>query len=173
VQFSHTGHRYLLGYDASDFGIWDRTAPGGPVERFPRSDDGWSQAWQRYASLEPNSQPVQAAGAAPSPYGASAPTAAWGQPQSGAYHAPQARATNGMAVASLVLGLVGLITFWLFAIPPILALVFGLVGRSQIKTSGGRQEGDGMAIAGIVTGIVGMVIFVIVLIVNVNTSTRF
>ena len=170
VQFSHTGHRYLLGYDASDFGIWDRTAPGGPVERFPRSDDGWSQAWQRYASLEPNNQPVHDAGAAP--YGAPAPTGAWGQPQT-AYHAPQARATNGMAVASLVLGLVGLITFWLLAIPPILALVFGLVGRSQIKMSGGRQEGDGLAIAGIVTGIVGMVIFVIVLIVNINTNSRF
>jgi hypothetical protein len=172
VQFSHTGHRYLLGYDASDFGIWDRTAPGGPVERFPRTDDGWSQAWQRYASLEPTNQPVSAAGA-PGQYGAPATAAAWGQPQAGAYHAPQARATNGMAVASLVLGLVGLVTFWLLAIPPILALVFGLVGRSQIKMSGGAQEGDGLAIAGIVTGIVGMVIFVIVLIVNINTNTRF
>jgi hypothetical protein len=39
--------------------------------------------------------------------------------------------------------------------------------------SGGAQEGDGLAIAGIVTGIVGMVIFVIVLIVNINTNTRF
>ncbi len=173
VQFSHTGHRYLLGYDATDFGIWDRTAPGGPVERFPRSDAGWSRAWQRYASLEPNNQPVQAAAAAPGPYGAPAAAGAWGQPQYGAYQPVQPRATNGMAVASLVLGLVGLVTFWLLAIPPILALVFGLVGRSQIKISGGRQEGDGLAIAGIVTGIVGMVIFVIVLIVNINTNTRF
>ena len=81
--------------------------------------------------------------------------------------------TLPLVFPSLVLGLVGLITFWLLAIPPILALVFGLVGRSQIKMSGGRQEGDGLAIAGIVTGIVGMVIFVIVLIVNINTSTRF
>src|SRR4051794_16608043 len=45
VQFSHTGQRYLLGYDATHFGIWDRSAPGAAVERFPRSDDGWAQAW--------------------------------------------------------------------------------------------------------------------------------
>jgi hypothetical protein len=171
VQFSHTGQRYLLGYDATDFGIWDRAAPGGPVERFPRSDDGWSQAWQRYASLEPNSQPVQAVAPAAGPAAAPAPAGPWGQQQYGA-PAP-ARATNGMAVASLVLGLVGLVTFWLLAVPPILAVVFGLVGRSQIKLTGGRQEGDGMAVAGIILGIVGMVIFVIVLIVSINSNPRF
>jgi hypothetical protein len=77
-----------------------------------------------------------------------------------------------MAVASLVLGLVGLVTFWLLAVPPILALVFGLVGRGQIKASGGQQDGDGLAIAGIVLGIVGMAIFVIVLI-NAGNSGRF
>jgi hypothetical protein len=76
-------------------------------------------------------------------------------------------------VASLVLGLVGLVTFWLLAVPPILAVVFGLVGRSQIKLTGGRQEGDGMAVAGIILGIVGMVIFVIVLIVSINSNPRF
>jgi hypothetical protein len=25
-----------------------------PIERFPRSDDGWGQAWQRYAAIERN-----------------------------------------------------------------------------------------------------------------------
>src|SRR5438874_2445887 len=49
VQFSHTGQRYLLGFGSDFFGIWDRAAPGPPVERFPRTDAGWSQAWTRYA----------------------------------------------------------------------------------------------------------------------------
>ena len=62
VQLSHSGERFLLGWGEGFFGIWDRTRPGPPVERFPRTDDGWSQAWLRYRSLEPNAVEVGAAG---------------------------------------------------------------------------------------------------------------
>jgi hypothetical protein len=54
VRYSHTGYRYVLGYGADFFGIWDRQSPTMPAERFPRTDEGWRQAWMRYASLEPN-----------------------------------------------------------------------------------------------------------------------
>ena len=54
VEFTHTGSRYLLGYGGDFFGIWDRNAPQQPIERFPRNDQGWTSAWQRYASIEPN-----------------------------------------------------------------------------------------------------------------------
>ncbi len=54
VEFTHSGERYLLGYTDDSFGIWDRQTPTTPTERFPRSDDGWRQAWQRYVSLERN-----------------------------------------------------------------------------------------------------------------------
>ena len=54
LQYTHTGTRYLLGYGQSFFGIWDRQTPGQPVERFPRSDDGWAQAWRRYTQIETN-----------------------------------------------------------------------------------------------------------------------
>ena len=179
VQFSHTGQRYLLGYDASDFGIWDRSAPNAPIERFPRSDDGWSQAWQRYSSLEPHSQPVQAApapayGAQPGagPYGAQPGAGPYGTQPGGAYgtqpgspfvtppasvpwqssppayYVPQQRRQNGMAVASLVLGIVG----FACCVAWILALVFGYQGRKQIDQSYGRQTGRGLATAGIVLG---------------------
>jgi hypothetical protein len=70
---------------------------------------------------------------------------------------------NGLAVASLVLGLVGIFTFALLAIPPILAVIFGLVGRNQIRKSGGRQSGEGMALAGIILGAIETVVFVILL----------
>jgi len=59
------------------------------------------------------------------------------------------RPTNGLAVASMVLGIL-----WVYWIGSILALVFGYVARDQIKRSG--QGGDGMAIAGIVLGWVGV-----------------
>jgi outer membrane biosynthesis protein TonB len=54
VEFTHTGGRYLLGYGADHFGIWDRNAPQQPLERFPRNDQGWAAAWQRYSSIETN-----------------------------------------------------------------------------------------------------------------------
>ena len=54
IEFTHSGERYLLGYGHDFFGIWDRQAPATPVERFPRNDAGWSQAWQRYAAIEHN-----------------------------------------------------------------------------------------------------------------------
>jgi hypothetical protein len=54
IEFTHTGSRYLLGYGADYFGIWDRNAPQQPIERFPRNDQGWGTAWQRYASIENN-----------------------------------------------------------------------------------------------------------------------
>ncbi len=54
VKYTHSGTRYLLGYGADFFGIWDRQDPSAPVERFPRTDDGWAQAWRRYTQIEDN-----------------------------------------------------------------------------------------------------------------------
>jgi len=54
LQYTHSGTRYLLGYGQTFFGIWDRQDPSAPVERFPRSDDGWAQAWRRYTQIENN-----------------------------------------------------------------------------------------------------------------------
>lgn len=53
LQFSHSGQRYLLGYGIDFFGVWDRLQPGAPVRRFPRTDDGWNQAWAAYVAMEP------------------------------------------------------------------------------------------------------------------------
>jgi hypothetical protein len=64
------------------------------------------------------------------------------------YATPYAVTTNGFAIASLVLGILG--GFACFGW--ILALVFGYMARSQIDASGGMQRGRGMAIAGIILG---------------------
>lgn len=72
---------------------------------------------------------------------------------------------NAFAVVSLVLGVLG---GWLFA------LVFGYVGRTQIKRSNGRQRGSGLAIAGIVLGWIGVaatVVVVLVLIVAASSGS--
>ena len=62
VRYSHSGYRYVLGYDSDYFGIWDRQSPNAPAERFPRSDEGWRQAWIRFSSLEPGSVSVPQGG---------------------------------------------------------------------------------------------------------------
>jgi|SRR5687768_10768732 len=58
---------------------------------------------------------------------------------------------NGLAVASLVLGIL-----WIYWIGSILAVVFGAVARKQITESNGAQSGGGLATAGLVLGLVGL-----------------
>lgn len=59
--------------------------------------------------------------------------------------------TNGMAIASLVLGIVGIFLPFL----SILAVIFGGIGISKANQG---ASGKGMAIAGLVLGILGMLV---------------
>lgn len=67
VRYTHSGYRYVLGYGADFFGVWDRQSPTTPAERFPRTDDGWRQAWTRFAALEPRHVTVPQSGGASAP----------------------------------------------------------------------------------------------------------
>jgi len=58
---------------------------------------------------------------------------------------PEAK-TSGLAIASLVLGILGLITCGVTAL---VGLVLGIVGLVSIKNSQGRLKGSGLATAGI------------------------
>jgi hypothetical protein len=81
-------------------------------------------------------------------------------------YAPQSRAgTNGMAVAGLVCGIVGVFLFSIILGP--LAIVFGSLGMHR---SAGSQ---GMARAAIILGIVDLVIFAVMVIVAVNNNGSF
>ena len=66
---------------------------------------------------------------------------------------PVVAKTNGMAVASLVLGCVAVAFCF---VPSILAIVLGYISKGQIDRSQGTQNGRGLAIAGIVLGWVGI-----------------
>jgi hypothetical protein len=131
--------------------------PVGAVAPAPAGASGLPPQPFPGAPLPPPPPPVAAYGAPPSMQ----PPPGYGQPL------PVGQTTNGLAIASLVLGIV-----WVFGLGSILAVIFGFVGRKQIRQSGGRQSGGGMAIAGIVLGFVGVVglILWIVLVIAVTTS---
>ena len=75
VRYTHSGHRYVLGYGADTFGIWDRQSPGAPSETFPRTDEGWRSAWIRFVGLEPGHVVVEPGPQAATPPSAPATTA--------------------------------------------------------------------------------------------------
>ncbi|MGD0650119.1 MAG: DUF4190 domain-containing protein [Verrucomicrobiia bacterium] len=63
---------------------------------------------------------------------------------------------SGLAIASLVLGILGL-TCIVPVIGAILALIFGIVALNRISKSGSQITGQGQAVAGLVIGAVGLV----------------
>ena len=80
--------------------------------------------------------------------------------QAPAYQLPayRVRQTNGLAVASMILGIL-----WLYWLGSVLALIFGLVAIAQIKRK--DQDGMGMAIAGAILGGVGIGVLALIIIV--------
>jgi len=76
----------------------------------------------------------------------------------------QQKKTAGIAITSLVLGILGLLTIWvcigvLFAIP---AVICGHIGYSRVRKSGGVLAGDGVALAGLITGYLSIALIPII-----------
>jgi Domain of unknown function (DUF4190) len=88
-----------------------------------------------------------------------------GKPVAAASTTPQPR-VNGMAVASMVLGILGLFFFGVILGP--LAIIFGCIANGKIKESPEEFTGECQAKAGIICGIIALVLWVIVLIVYVG-----
>ena len=81
-------------------------------------------------------------------------------------HTGRAKAgtTNGLAIASMVLGIL-----WLYWVGSVLAIIFGAIALKQIQRRG--QSGRGMAIAGLVLGIVGAATFLLLVSIGPGSST--
>lgn len=94
-------------------------------------------------------------------------TSAPGAPyQPGQYYAVGPQLKNGLGVAGMVCGIIGLVLGFIplfgifFAVPlGILGVVFGAVGLRRAKR--GEANNRGMAIAGLVTGILALVVGII------------
>jgi len=111
----------------------------------------------------PASAPVPPAPPVPSPPAyAYAPPPGFPPPPA-AY--PVKAKTNGMALASMILGIVGItvgLCLIFFPVMPILAVVFGHLGLSQTRSTG--APGRGYAITGLVTGYIGIALAILWLI---------
>lgn len=139
---------YPQAYPQEPYAQPDYPQPGYPQPGYPQAGYGYPQpgypqpAYPQAGYAQPGY--AQPGYALPTTYAA------------GGYAYPAAQSTNGLAVASLVLGIVGL-----FVIPflgSVAAVITGHIGRRQIRERG--EAGDGMALGGLITGYLGVAIWV-------------
>lgn len=64
---SHRGTRYGVGAGPDFYGLWDLQAPASePLQRFPRTEQGWREAWTEFTKVD---RPVETRTAAGSGQG--------------------------------------------------------------------------------------------------------
>ncbi|MFC4951217.1 DUF4190 domain-containing protein [Pseudonocardia sp. GCM10023141] len=132
-----------------------------PTQNLPAQE----QAAPYFPAPPPGQQPYAQQPYAQQQYGA--PPPGWGYPAPPPYAWAVPRATNGMAIAAMILGIV-----WVYWIGSLLALVLGYTARAQIKRTG--EGGDGMALAGIILGWIGIGVLAAILIFSgVLSATRY
>jgi hypothetical protein len=121
----------------------------------------------------PPQQPPQGYGPPPQQ-----PPQGYGPPPPPGYGPPQgmpgAPLPKGMAIASLILGIVSLVIcfIWYVSIPcGVVAIILGAISIS--KCNKGEAAGKGMATAGLVLGIIGVVLIGILVIIGVSALSYF
>ena len=132
------------------------TAPGA----HPPAGQAWPPDPYRPAPSPPGNAPggYQAAGGYQSP-----PVPGyWSQPPAPGFVPPSR--TNGLAIASLVLGVL-----WLFWLGSVVGLVLGLLALKQIRVR--NQGGRGIAIAGVVLSSLWLLGLVVLIIVGASTGS--
>lgn len=52
MDITQRGEIYGIGQGDDFYGIWDLRAEGAPVNRYPKTPEGWQGAWERWRELE-------------------------------------------------------------------------------------------------------------------------
>lgn len=81
-------------------------------------------------------------------------------------HHDRVRTTNGMSIASLICGIASFITMSSLVLPPLLAVIFGIIGRKQT----GKNVKNTAAAAGIILGCISIAVNVYVIMMYMGTS---
>ena len=145
----------------SPLGPWNPPVPGYGFG--PQAQPGSYPPPGPYPTSSVRSYP----GALPIGYGGPpmgyAPPTGYGAPPGYWPYAPPRPGANGMAIASMVLGIL-----WIWWIGSILAVIFGHISLHQIRRT--NQTGRGMAIAGLVLGYLGVAVVVILILAAIASS---
>ncbi len=83
-----------------------------------------------------------------------------------------AERTSGLAIASMIMGILSLISYCLGPLFGILALIFGSISMSTISRTPGLG-GRGMALAGIIMGLIGAALWGLSFAVGIVSMTHF
>lgn len=129
-------------------------APYGATPGYPSSPAGYPASPGGYPGA-PEAYP-----GAPEAYPGGSPYPGYGY---GAPVVPAAQPTNGMAIASMVVSLVGLVTLVCYGFGGLIGIVgaiLGHVARRQIRERG--NAGAGMALAGVIIGWVTTVLALVI-----------
>jgi hypothetical protein len=92
----------------------------------------------------------------PPPGGGFVPPPPGGYTPTGAGYA--GKRTDGLAIGSLIVGILSLICFWPLCLGILLgpaAAIMGYISRQRVAASGGALGGAGLALAGLIIGVVG------------------
>jgi type IV pilus assembly protein PilA len=112
------------------------------------AQDAYATAQPAYATAQPAyATPYQSA-----PYGY--------QPPPPPYHSyyPQMQKSNGLAIASLIVGIISIFTLSLMGLAALTGIILGIVALVKIKNHPQQYGGQGMAIAGLVTSGISVVL---------------
>lgn len=77
------------------------------------------------------------------------------------YPPPPPARMNGKSIASLVLGILSIVTPYIGLLFGIIAIVLSALSLKEIRTR--YEQGRGLAIAGLVCGIVGTIIYAVII----------
>ena len=148
---------YDGGYGQPASGGYGQQPPsGGGYGQQPGSGGYGQQPSGDYGQQPPSYPQDLSYGQMPASGGYSAqPQSYGGYDQQAGYYPPQ-RPTNGMAVASLVLGIIGLVFCGLTSIP---GVICGHVAIARIKRTG--EEGHGLAVAGLVMSYITIIMWLL------------
>ena len=129
--------------------------PPNAIPEPPTSPDLSDTPYPPYAPYPPYPPPYPDATYAPYPYLYPAPDYyPW-------MYAPAAPRLSAWALASMICGIVSIASFQ--TIIAVLAVIFGFIGRNEIKKSAGQVEGDGFATTGIVLGFIAIGIGILII----------
>lgn len=133
------------------------------------TDDRVSSGPMQGSGETPPSPPSPSTAAVPPP--APQPGISPAYPYYPGYTTPRA---DGLCVAGMVLGIIGLVLFWIpiLAIAcGILGIVLGGIGIKNVQNQPYLKTGQGMGVAGLVTGILAFVGGVVMIIIYASLTT--